>query len=96
MPSFLPTFIRLPLALLLVVLNVLMHSAVLLILAAIKALVPIPGFRVWISRTLVASADGQSLGRRFESVSRAICQSEVIRKSEKTLIDTAFLCPRLQ
>lgn len=46
MPSFLPSFIRLPLALLLVVLNVLMHSAVLLILAAIKALVPIPGFRV--------------------------------------------------
>ncbi len=57
MLSSLPLFIRLPLALLLVSLNVLMHSTVLLILAAIKALVPIPGFRVWISRALVAIAE---------------------------------------
>src|ERR1700682_3947858 len=57
MLAFLPIFIRLPLALLLVVLNVLVHSAVLLILAAIKALVPIAGFRRWISRALVAIAE---------------------------------------
>src|SRR5579863_10046354 len=39
MLTFLPTFIRLPLALLLVALNVLVHSLVLLCLALIKALV---------------------------------------------------------
>lgn len=57
MLAFLPTFIRLPLALLLVVPNVLAHSAVLLILAAIKALVPIAGFRELMSRALVAIAE---------------------------------------
>ena len=57
MLAFLPTFIRLPLALLLVVLNVLVHASVLLALALIKALVPIAGFRRWISRALVAIAE---------------------------------------
>jgi 1-acyl-sn-glycerol-3-phosphate acyltransferase len=57
MLAFLPTFIRLPLALLLVVLNVLVHASVLLVLALIKALVPIAGFRRWISRALVAIAE---------------------------------------
>jgi len=55
--TFLPTFIRLPLALLLVALNVLVHASVLLLLAAIKALVPIAAFRRWISRALVAIAE---------------------------------------
>ncbi|HEY8010115.1 MAG TPA: acyltransferase [Rudaea sp.] len=57
MLTFLPTFIRLPLALLLVALNVLAHSAVLLALAVIKALVPIAGFRRLLSRALVAIAE---------------------------------------
>lgn len=57
MLAFLPTFIRLPLALLLVVLNVLVHASVLLVLALIKALVPIARFRRWISRALVAIAE---------------------------------------
>ena len=57
MLTFLPTFIRLPLALLLVALNVLVHSLVLLSLAVIKALVPIAGFRLLISRALVAIAE---------------------------------------
>ncbi len=57
MLTFLPTFIRLPLALLLVALNVLAHSAVLLALAVVKALVPIAGFRRLISSALVAIAE---------------------------------------
>lgn len=57
MLAFLPTFIRLPLALLLVTLNVLAHASVLLALALIKGLVPIAGFRTWISRALVAIAE---------------------------------------
>ena len=57
MLAFLPTFIRLPLALLLVALNVLVHASVLLTLAAIKALVPLAGFRVRISRALVVIAE---------------------------------------
>jgi len=57
MLAFLPTFIRLPLALLLVVLNVLVHASILLVLALIKALVPIPLFRRWISLALVAIAE---------------------------------------
>jgi 1-acyl-sn-glycerol-3-phosphate acyltransferase len=57
MLAFLPTFMRLPLALLLVALNVLVHSAVLLTLSAIKALLPIAGFRRWISRALVVIAE---------------------------------------
>jgi 1-acyl-sn-glycerol-3-phosphate acyltransferase len=57
MLAFLPTFIRLPLALLLVILNVLVHASVLLVLAAIKALVPMTGFRRVLSRALVAIAE---------------------------------------
>jgi len=57
MLAFLPFLIRLPLALLLVVLNVLVHASILLMLAVIKALVPIAGFRAWISRALVAIAE---------------------------------------
>ena len=57
MLTFLPTFIRLPLALLLVALNVLAHSAVLLTFAVVKALVPIAGFRRLLSRALVAIAE---------------------------------------
>jgi 1-acyl-sn-glycerol-3-phosphate acyltransferase len=57
MLAVLPLFIRLPLALLLVALNVLVHASVLLILAAIKALVPIRGFRIAISRVLIAIAE---------------------------------------
>jgi len=57
MLTFLPVLIRLPLALLLVALNVLVHASVLLMLAVIKALVPIAGFRAWISRALVAIAE---------------------------------------
>jgi 1-acyl-sn-glycerol-3-phosphate acyltransferase len=57
MLTYLPIFIRLPLALLLVVLNVLVHASVLLVLALVKALVPIAGFRRWISRVLVTIAE---------------------------------------
>lgn len=57
MLTFLPTFIRLPLALLCVTLNVLVHGAVLLILALLKALVPIAVFRRLLSRALVAIAE---------------------------------------
>lgn len=57
MLAFLPLFIRLPLALLLLVLNVLLHASVLLILAAIKALLPIQVFRIRISRVLVVIAE---------------------------------------
>ena len=57
MLTFLPVFIRLPLALLFVVLNVLAHASVLLVLAAIKALVPMRGFRLAISRVLVVIAE---------------------------------------
>ena len=57
MLAFLPVFIRLPLAVLLVALNVLLHAAVLLVLALIKGLVPIHAFRVGISRVLVVIAE---------------------------------------
>jgi 1-acyl-sn-glycerol-3-phosphate acyltransferase len=57
MLAFLPTFIRLPLAILLVVVNVLVHASVLLMLAVIKALVPIVRFRALISSALVAIAE---------------------------------------
>lgn len=57
MLAFLPIFVRLPLALLLVALNVLAHASVLLILAAIKALAPVRSFRIGISRVLVAIAE---------------------------------------
>jgi len=57
MLAFLPVFIRLPLALLCVVLNVLAHASVLLIFVAIKAVVPLQRFRNAISRVLVAIAE---------------------------------------
>ena len=57
MLALLPLFVRLPLALLLVALNVLVHASVLLVLAAIKAVVPIHGFRIAISRVLVLIAE---------------------------------------
>jgi 1-acyl-sn-glycerol-3-phosphate acyltransferase len=57
MLAFLPIFIRLPLALLLVALNALVHASVLLVLATIKALLPFAAFRRWISRVLVAIAE---------------------------------------
>lgn len=57
MLSFLPLFIRLPLALLLVALNVLVHASVLLTLATLKALVPVRGFRIGISRVLIVIAE---------------------------------------
>lgn len=57
MVASLPLFVRLPLALLFVVLNVLVHASVLLMLAAIKALVPVRGFRIAISRVLVLIAE---------------------------------------
>ena len=55
--GFLPTFIRLPIAVLLVVLNVLVHATVLLALAAIKVLMPIAGPRRLLSRALIGIAE---------------------------------------
>jgi len=55
--GFLPTFIRLPIALLLVVLNVLVHASVLLALAAVKALIPIAAPRRVLSRVLIVIAE---------------------------------------
>jgi len=52
----LPLFIRLPLALLLVSLNVLLHATVLFVMAALKALLPIAGIRRALSRALVGIA----------------------------------------
>ena len=57
MLTFLPVFIRLPVALVLVVLNVCVHAAVLLIFAIVKAAVPVKGFRRVVSRVLVAIAE---------------------------------------
>lgn len=54
---FLPTFIRLPLALLLVVLNVLVHATVLFALAALKALLPFAPIRRALSRALIVIAE---------------------------------------
>src|SRR5512141_2402267 len=54
---FLPTFVRLPLALLLVVLNVLVHAAVLFALAALKALLPFAPIRRALSRALIVVAE---------------------------------------
>jgi 1-acyl-sn-glycerol-3-phosphate acyltransferase len=54
---FLPTFVRLPLALLLVVLNVLVHATLLFALAALKALLPFAGIRRLLSRALIAIAE---------------------------------------
>ena len=55
--GILPTFIRLPLALLLVVLNVLVHASVLFVFAAVKALVPLTAPRRVLSRILIAIAE---------------------------------------
>jgi 1-acyl-sn-glycerol-3-phosphate acyltransferase len=55
--TFLPLFIRLPLVLLLVALNVAVHASVLLLFAVIKALVPLAGFRRAVSRILVVIAE---------------------------------------
>jgi len=57
MLAFLPTFIRLPPALLLVVLNVLVHASVLFVLAALKALLPIAPVRRALSRALIVVAE---------------------------------------
>jgi len=57
MLAFLPTFVRLPLALLLVVLNVLLHASVLFVLAALKALLPVAAIRRALSRALVVIAE---------------------------------------
>jgi len=54
---FLPPFIRLPLALLLVSLNVLLHATALFVMAALKALLPIAGIRRALSRALVGIAE---------------------------------------
>ncbi len=57
MLSFLPVFVRLPLALMLVALNVCVHASVLLLLALVKAVVPVAGFRRVVSRILVVIAE---------------------------------------
>ena len=57
MLPLLPLFIRLPLVALLALVNMLVHATVLLILAAIKALIPIKRFRIWISRILIVIAE---------------------------------------
>ena len=57
MLTFLPLFIRLPLVFVLVGVNVALHASVLLVLALVKALVPIAGFRKVLSRALVAIAE---------------------------------------
>src|SRR5688572_27416914 len=58
----LPAFLRIPLALLLVALNLLVHATPLLALALAKALVPIDGFRRVSSRWLVALAESWIAG----------------------------------
>jgi 1-acyl-sn-glycerol-3-phosphate acyltransferase len=57
MLALLPLPIRLPLALICVVLNVLLHATVLLALAVVKAIVPIKPVRVALSRVLVTIAE---------------------------------------
>ncbi len=54
---FLPLFIRLPLALLLVALNVLLHATTLFVMAALKALIPVAGIRRALSRALIVIAE---------------------------------------
>jgi 1-acyl-sn-glycerol-3-phosphate acyltransferase len=54
---FLPRFIRLPLALLLVSLNVLLHATALFVMAALKALLPIAPVRRALSGALVGIAE---------------------------------------
>jgi len=54
---FLPLFFRLPLALLLVALNVLLHATTLFVMAALKALLPIAGIRRALSRALIVVAE---------------------------------------
>ncbi|MDR3386058.1 MAG: acyltransferase [Rudaea sp.] len=57
MLTFLPVFIRLPLALVLVAINVGVHATVLLLFAVIKAAVPVAGFRRLVSGILVVIAE---------------------------------------
>lgn len=57
MLTFLPTFIRLPLVCVLVVLNLLMHVIPLFLVALLKALMPFNGFRRLCSRVLVTMAE---------------------------------------
>ncbi len=57
MLTSLPLPIRLPLVFLLVGINVALHATVLLLLALVKAVVPIAAFRTAISRVLVAIAE---------------------------------------
>ncbi len=57
MLSTIPTFLRVPLAILLVALNTLLHTSVLFVAAFIKFLVPIVGFRRLMSRGLVWLAE---------------------------------------
>ena len=52
-----PLFIRLPLALLLVSLNVLLHATTLFVMAALKALLPVAGIRKALSRALIGIAE---------------------------------------
>ncbi|HEX3123296.1 MAG TPA: acyltransferase [Rhodanobacteraceae bacterium] len=54
---FLPLFIRLPLALLLVALNVLLHATTLFVMAALKALLPVAAIRRPLSRALIVIAE---------------------------------------
>ena len=54
---FLPLFIRLPLALLLVSLNVLLHATTLFVMAALKALLPVAVVRRALSRALIGIAE---------------------------------------
>jgi 1-acyl-sn-glycerol-3-phosphate acyltransferase len=57
MLTFLPRFVRLPLAAVSVVLNTLLHATPLLALAVVKALLPLPAARRGLSHTLVALAE---------------------------------------
>jgi len=54
---FLPLFFRLPLALLLVALNVLLHATTLFVMAALKALLPVAAIRRPLSRALIVVAE---------------------------------------
>ncbi|HET7064618.1 MAG TPA: acyltransferase [Rudaea sp.] len=53
----LPLFIRLPLALLLVAFNVLLHATTLFVMAALKALMPVAAIRRALSRALIVIAE---------------------------------------
>lgn len=57
MLSFVPAVLRIPLACLLAALNLVVHAVPLLVLALVKALVPVRGFRRAVSTILVAIAE---------------------------------------